>query len=219
MTLEELIAAYRQRAGDTATPPNRRDEGVATLLNAAEQEACERSLLILDTSTPEVCEIDVVAGTATYDLHTSILKLLRAKLDAGATPLEEISIEKLDAQEPGWETRTGSPHRFFQTSETSITLVPIPVADDIMRLRVNRGPLEPMVRDDDEPEIAQRHHFNLVDWALHLHYLDNDSEVLDQVASERHAARFTGNFGARPDANVQRKQRDRRPPVVRMGAW
>ncbi len=45
-------------------------------------------------------------------------------------------------------------------------------------------------------------------------YLKQDAETFDKMKAGEYGALFTASFGERPDANVQRKQRDRRPPVV-----
>ena len=44
--------------------------------------------------------------------------------------------------------------------------------------------------------------------------LKQDAEVFDTSKAATSLALFVQSFGERPDANVQRKQRDRRPPVV-----
>lgn len=219
MTLEELIDAFRDRSGDTVTPPLWSDDEVTLFLNEAQNEACERARLILDTTSPEVCELYVSAGTSGYDLDPRVLEIRRAKLDLATRPLVETSIEELDAQMPGWESKTGTPTHFFQTSETGLTLVPKPLAADTLRLRVIRLPLQPMADDSDEPEIAAKHHYRMLDWALRCAYLKQDSEALDKQKAADHEAMFAASFGVRPDANVQRKRRDRRTPVVQMGTW
>jgi hypothetical protein len=216
VNLEEQIAAFRDRTGDTEAPYLWSDQEVTLFLNAAQDEAAERAYLIFDATTDEVCEIPIVAGTATYDLHPSILKIQRAKLDLGNRPLVETSIEKLDEECQGWETTSGNPCRFFQTSDTTITLQPNPTVNDTLRLRAFRLPLVRMEDDADEPEIAAKHHYRAIDWALRCAYLKQDSETLDKGKAAEHEASFTASFGERPDANVQRKRRDRRPPVVRM---
>jgi hypothetical protein len=215
MTLEERIDACRARTGDTSTPPLWSDVEWTLFLNEADAEVAERSLVLLDTTTGEVCEIAVEAGTATYDLHASILKIQRAKLDDGRVPLVETSIEELD-EGGSWEAKTGQSGRFFQSSETTLTLVPIPIAADTLRLRVYRLPLELMAADGDVSEIPAKYHYRAMDWALRCAYLKQDVETLDKGKAAEHDAIFTASFGQRPDANVQRKRRDRRTPVVRM---
>lgn len=240
MNLEEQIQACRARASDLKDPPLWSDEEWTLFLNEAQNEAAERGQLLLDMTTPEVCVIDVTAGQQTYAVHASILKIKRAKMDLGDRPLIETSVEDLDSGGTGWfpsglnasgsnatwypggsdwEKLTGEPERFFQNADNSITLVRIPVRDDTLRLRVTRLPLAPMVNDDDEPEIAARYHYRMLDWALRCAYLKQDPDTLDEKKAEKFEASFIAAFGVRPDANVQRKRRDRRPAGVRMGMW
>lgn len=219
MNLEELIKVCRARANDAVLPYLWSDEDWILFLNEAEAEAAERAELLLDISTPAVCQITVTAGVSTYPMHRSILKIQRAKLDLGRSPLMETSIEELDNASNGWESKSGNPGRFFQTSDTTLTLVPTPMAADVLRLRVYRLPIRPMADDNDMPEIAARYHYRMLDWALRCAYLKQDSETLDKAKAAEHEAIFVAAFGERPDANVQRKRRDRRPPVVRMGTW
>jgi hypothetical protein len=240
MTLDDQIQACRSLNGDTAAPFLWSDEEWTLYLNEAQREAAERGQLILDVSTPAVVEINVVAGTRTYPLHPSIIKIKRAKLDLGDRPLIETSATQMDEGGTGWfpsglnayaaystwypggsnwETLTGNPERFIQNGDQSITLIRIPIADDVLRMRVTRLPLVDMVDDDDEPEIASRYHFRALDWARHLAYLKQDPDALDQNKAAALEQSFTAAFGVRPDANVQRKRREGGTRAVRMGAW
>lgn len=218
MTLDDMISVCRTRTADAVAPYLWSDVEWTMFLNEAENEAAERAQLLLDTSTAACCRISVVANTATYNLHASILKVQRAKLTLGTRPLAETSIEQLDS-ESNWEAGTGTPARFFQTSDTKITLVPIPTAADTLNMRVYRLPLVPMETGIDEPEIAAKHHYRMLDWALRCAYLKQDAETLDKGKAAEYESAFIASFGVKPDANVQRKRRDRRPPVVQMGAW
>jgi hypothetical protein len=50
----------------------------------------------------------------------------------------------------------------------------------------------------------------------HCALLKTDAETLNVQKALKHEKVFERSFGARLDANVQRKHRDRRPPIVRM---
>lgn len=240
MTLDEQIRACRALNGDTAKPFLWSDEEWTLYLNEAQREAAERGQLILDISTPSVVEIPVVAGQRTYDLHPSIIKIKRAKLDLGERPLLERSTDEMDGAGTGWfpsglnayaenanwfpagtnwETLTGNPEWFIQNGSESITLIRIPTLPDMLRLRVTRLPLEDMTDDEDEPEIPARYHFRMLDWARHLAYLKQDPDTKDEDKAATLEASFTAAFGVRPDANVQRKRREGGSRSVRMGAW
>ena len=49
--------------------------------------------------------------------------------------------------------------------------------------------------DTDEPEIRPHLHPSLVYWMLHLAYLKQDSETMDEKKAAFNEARFTSEFG------------------------
>jgi hypothetical protein len=48
---------------------------------------------------------------------------------------------------------------------------------------------------------------------------DSEKETYDTKKAERHEAAFTRSFGAKIDANVQRKRRAHRPRVTRLNRY
>lgn len=220
MKVADFITEFRDTVKDHIEPPFWTSENIVRYLNEAVQEACERAKLIEDRSTPTVCSITLQAGVSTYNLHPSVLEIKR--LSCRGRPLDETSTEELDCHSPGWETRSGQPrvYVFEQASGTQppkVRLVPTPTATDTIALTVYRGALKPLSADLDTatPEIPARFHDRLMDWALHRAYLKQDADAFDPNKAAVSLALFVQAFGERPDANVQRKQRDRRPPLVR----
>jgi hypothetical protein len=51
---------------------------------------------------------------------------------------------------------------------------------------------------------------------MHRAYLKQDAETFNPIKAAEYLGLFEQAFGERPDANVQRKRRDKRPRVVRM---
>ena len=219
MNLQELINELRIALADEVEPYLWSDEALTSYLNEAVQESCERALLIEDMTTEAVCRISLQPGQAVYRLHPSVLKVERALVDG--KPLTETSIERLDEGMTNWEARRGEPRQyvFVQAGcagQPTIQLVPEPVAPGLLKLRVYRGALVPMAAaETDAPEIPVRHHRKLMNWALRCAYLRPDADGYDRDRAQLHEAMFERDFGARPDANVQRKQRDKRPRLVR----
>ena len=70
------------------------------------------------------------------------------------------------------------------------------------------------VEYDFGAKIPERFHERLMDWVLHRAYLKQDADTFDPNKAATSLALFVQAFGERPDANVQRKQRDRQPPIV-----
>lgn len=221
MNLQELINELRIALADEVEPYLWSDEALTSYLNEAVQEACERALLIEDMTTEAVCRIALQTGQAVYRLHPSVLKVERALVDG--KPLTETSIERLDEGMSNWEARRGEPRQYVfvqagGAGQPAIQLVPEPVAAGLLKLRVYRGALVPMeaaAAETAAPEIPVRHHRKLMNWALRCAYLRPDADGYDRDRAQVHEAMFERDFGARPDANVQRKQRDKRPRLVR----
>ena len=221
MNVEQFIADFRSDLSDDAgEKPLWSDEEIVRWLNEAVQEASERALLTEDRSTPAVCSIAVQVGVAVYDLHPSVLEIKRASLDG--KPLGETSLEAMDACSDGWESRTGQPRQFIFEQASGGTparlrLVYTPTRAGTVALTVYRGALKKLSADlpTGKPEIPERFHERLKDWVYRCAYLKQDADVLDKSKAAEFEIAFERSFGARPDANVQRKQRDKRPPVVR----
>lgn len=213
MNLELLRAQFRIESDDKITPYLWADESVDQWLNDAVEEAAVRALLIHDVATPAVCQVPVVAGVAVYPLHASIINITRAAFTAtGDTQEYELwgtTEYELDRIEPGWRKLEETPRAFIH-KDTTIRLSRLPIAG-VLDLEVNRLPLEPMVNDTDEPEIAGVHHRHLVLWALHKAFSVPDSETVDPIRAERAEREFTAAFGPRPDADARRRQEYSRP--------
>lgn len=220
MDVAAFIADFRVRVDDTAGDLLWSDASAVVFLNEALDEACERARLIEDRTTAACCAIALVTAQADYALHPTVILVKRVTFRGQV--LEETSPEKLDRQYGGssWETRTGLPCSFIQT-EGKIRLVPFPSVGyntQSLAMTVVRRELLPRTlagATNGAPELAVRWHSKLVDWMAHRAYSVADTETLNPVKAAEFAARFTTSFGERVDANVQRKQRDRRVPVTR----
>ncbi|MFN7152938.1 MAG: DUF6682 family protein [Acidovorax sp.] len=220
MNVADFISEFRATVADVQMPHFWSSELVVRYLNEAVQEACERAKLIEDRLTPVVCTVTLEPNVSTYQLHASVFEIKRATLRG--RPLDETSVEEMDGDCLGWESLKGLPRCFiFEPAAgvrtASLRLVRIPTQTDTLALTVYRGALKPLSADIDtgKPEIPERFHERLMDWVLHRAYLKQDADTFDPNKAAVSLALFVQAFGERPDANVQRKQRDRRPPVVR----
>lgn len=238
MNRDDLFAAFRARAADTADPPLWSDAELQEFVDDAHNEAAERARLIRDSTTPEICAVDVVPGTAVYLLDRRILSVERAKLDLQSNPLRLTSTQAMDSPRGramphewrssgpswidsagwGWETQTGSPCYAVLDDEGGrwkLTLAPIPTVADTLRLQVFRLPLACMDDEEDEPEIPYRLHIRLVDWMMHRAYSKSDADMFDERKAAESEAIFASAFGQRVDSNVRRKQEDLSSSIVR----
>ena len=215
MTLEEIIFAFRKRVFDGVAPFLWSDEEVALFADDAVNEACIRARLIEDKTTPAVCSIPLVIATSSYLLHPSIFAIKR--ITCRSTVLNETSVEELDLRDAYWETRISSPPReYIYGQGTTLRVFPMPAAIDPLALTVYRIPLLPLTADDTNaaPEIPAHQHMRLLDWICYRAYSKEDTETFNADKAARYEAKFIESFGIRSDANVLRKQRDKRPPRV-----
>lgn len=221
MNLKQLLSRTRSLADDIVTGGAElwTDEQLTDYLNEAELEACIRGKLIQELETP-ACQLALVDEKRIYDLNPLVLDVLAARLRGQDEDLERAAIEavRFGRRNPGRPTayalmndgsETAGPKLVFDRAAPEGTT-------DILDLHIHRRPLFPLEAEDDEPEIGIVHHDALPYWALHLAFLHRDTDAEDPQRSADMAARFTARFGFRVDANVARKQRRRRAPVVRM---
>lgn len=220
MNVAEFIAAFRADLRDDVDGELWSDADIVRYLNDAVQEANERAFLTEDRATPAVCSITLTADVSTYNLHPSVIRIKR--LTYLGRPLDETSVEEMDAESSNWESRSGEPRRYIfeQASGGSparVRLWPTPTSAGTIALTVNRGALKKLTVDigTAKPELPERFHERLKDWVYRCAYLKQDADAFDKSKAIEFEASFERSFGARPDANVQRKQRDKRPPIVR----
>lgn len=217
MQVGDFIARFRATVMDEVHGQFWSDAEIVSYLNEAVQEACERAKLIEDRSTI----LELVPGQDTYTLHRSVFEIKRLALRGRL--LVETSVEALDCDAPGWEARTGHPRRFIFEQASGVQppkvrLVPTPAIAGEAGITVYRGARQELSAKNPtaQPEIPARFHERLMDWVMHRAHLKQDADAFDPAKAAASLALFVQAFGERPDANVQRKHRDRRPPVVRM---
>lgn len=219
-TLNDLLEQARIDLDDPEQPGNGDDSlslfktrELVGYINRAVDEACIRSELILDSDTPEVCEVAVAANQAKYDLDSRIILIKRAKLVSATRPLTKIDRDYLDAAHPGWEDRTGPPEQYLADMNQGIRLYPTPENADTLRLTVWRRPLEPIPahKGYQEPPIPPEDHYPLLHW---VYYLALDRQDVDTYAPEKamqHAQAFAQQFGRRKSAWEREFDRKSRP--------
>lgn len=213
MRLNDLIRIFRAEVDDAVMPYLWSDPDLIEYANDAELEACRRSRLIVDSSTAAICQIAVVAGTATYALDPRVLFIRRVRL-TGLLPLKRKNMQDMDSQFPGWEdAEVSTPSAFIPDFETGkIRLYPTPDAAATLNLMVVRDPLAEMNDDSDTPEIAARYHRSLRFWMMHRAYLKKDADANDPKKAAESLALFEQEFGKKSSALdetwIEREQMD-----------
>jgi hypothetical protein len=206
MTLDDLIAEYREEAHDSGTPPLVSDAWLTKRANQAEQEVCRRSGLLIE-SVHAMCTVAVTAGNPVVSLNSKIIDIKKARMSLDAVFLLPASVNNLCAT---WEADTGTPSHYITDYQSgAIRLYPVPVVDDDLKLTVTRLPLVGMSAGTDEPEIRAEYHDALVQWLLHRAYAKQDIDIFDPQKSARALAEFEREFGTRSSARNEHWMRAR----------
>lgn len=223
MTLSELIAQFRSDADDrVANPYLFSTADIRAWLNEAQEEAADRALLLHDSTTAEICTIDVVANTATYALDGRIINLKRVAYTADGSTDEVVLIcrdrTEQDRWRPNWRREVDVPREYIHDS-TSLTLGCLPASDGTLALEVDRLPLT-NIEDSasEEPEIHRLNHRELVHWALYRGYSRPDSEVHDPQRAAIELERFERTFGLSRSAK-RRRDLNANVPLVNKAIW
>ena len=228
----EMITHMRESILDDATPPFLwQDPELMRALNYGEVQACRRAHLIIDGSTPNdngtagtagtagqqpLCTLPIIAGTATYTCSPKILQIRRCQLLSMAYPLEgPKTYAEMDDLISGWmgtggtigsAGESGTPYVFLNEPGNTITFIRAPSANDTAMLVVSRIPLTPFTLRTS-PEIQEKYHEGIMDWAAHLAFMKPDSQTINLNLAQMYEAKFTRQFGPLPDAYSDRMRK------------
>ena len=229
MTGQEMIAHLRESVlDDSAAPYLWQDTELMRYLNYAEVQACRRAHLIIDGTTSNdngtaatagtvgqrpLCTLSLIADTATYILSPKILQIKRCQLRSMQIPLiGPVTYPEIDEYVSGWIGTNGTvstagsggyPMYFLNEPGNTITFIQAPSVSDTASLVVSRIPLTPFTISSS-PEIAEKYHEGLMDWAAHLAYMKNDSDTLNLNLAKVYADKFEVQFGKLLDAYSDR---------------
>jgi hypothetical protein len=188
MSISELVSQARTDVlDDSATPYLWSDEQLTRYADEACLEACKRAPLVKRAYT-----LNVVAGTAAYSIDASVRQIYLAKLTAFDNPLSHVSEEDLTITiGPSYRLITGQPTAFTRRKHT-ITLYPIPVANDTLVLSTSNTPDDNFDVDDD---IDSVYHKGLLHYIAYKAYLLRDADTYNPVKAAEHLASFDRFFG------------------------
>ena len=229
---EEIVGYLRESIlDDVKVPYLWSTTELLRMCNYAEVQACRRAHLIIDSSTANdsgtagtastmgqkpLCTLSIVANQATYNLSPKVLMVKRAQLLSQAVPLDgPKTYFDLDYLISGWigtsgtvgtAGSTGAPVFFLNEPGNTITFVEAPSVDDTAYLVVSRIPLIPFELKTS-PEIDEKYHIDLTDWAAHLAYMKNDSDTLNLNLAKYYSDSFAAKFGPLPNAYSDRMRK------------
>lgn len=202
MTLRDLIQLFRQEVDDLSEPFLWSDDEAIDFANDAQQEACRRARLLVDSSTTAICQIAVTGGASgLLTLDARVIFVRKARF-ASSLPLKRMSMQDMEAYDPYWQDTTAStPTVFVPDLETGkLQLWPKPSASGTLLLTVVREPLADMDSDDDTPEIPARWQRSLRHWMVFRAYSKQDSQAADPKKAAAALALFEQEFGAKSGA-------------------
>jgi hypothetical protein len=178
------------------------DKRLVRYINEAHRRFARRSLVIRDGSTPDCCQVQLVAGQTLYPLHTSVIGVISALYAGDNTDLARAGHAALGTYHlpdtfffnpTGLSTLPPGKVLAFSTDEqitandygtfnrVTLRVYPAPATPylGIVNLRVVRLPLERFSEDNQSayPEVPEDYHLDLLDWAayLALRIADNDA--------------------------------------------
>lgn len=189
MSPGELLGLFRKEVDDLAEPYLWSDEEFYFYLNEAHSLFIRLIGGIADRRSP-MTKITYKTGDQFKKYDPRILRIKGAFDEQNKI----ITIRNLDNFESGYleddygmrinsgldDGRTG-PLKFLITDVEAfeIQLYPIPDHDGFVRLYVYRLPLENIVNESSEFEIAEPHHLNLLNWVKYKAYMKQDVETFD----------------------------------------
>ena len=232
MTGQELITHLRESIlDDVVPPPLWSDTELLRMFNYAEVQACRRAHLIIDSTTAldsgtaatagtmgqkALCQLPLIGNQAVYNLSPKILQVKRLQLGSMAFPLlGPLTYDEVDSELSGWWGTNGTvgtcgssgyPTTYLNEPGNSITFLLAPSVNDTAYLVVSRLPLTPFTMGT-APEIDEKYHIDLCDWAAHLAYMKSDTETLNLNLAKFYEDRFTQKFGPLPDAYSDRMRK------------
>jgi hypothetical protein len=208
MNLRKLIELFRIETDDLVAPFAWQDPELAEYATDAQNEACRRARLLVDSSSADICQYEVLAGDPWITLDPRVIFVRRAKVGQRTSRLTRFSYRDLDPV-PGWEAHLAIPHGFITDMETGKLRLypyyepdnplPVPPATatqvDTLSLTVVRLPLTDLTHPDDTVEIHDRYARNLRHWMAYRAYMKRDSEVFNPVKAAEALKLFEAEFG------------------------
>lgn len=207
MNAERLIEIVRGQIDDVSAPQFFSDETLLDFLSEAEEQACRRAKLLVDSTNTQICEIAMAVNEALYPLDRRVIFVRNVRLASNGRVLRQERTQDLDACIRNWESRTGSPMAYLTDYETGkIRFDRLPTAVDTAYLRVTRLPLKEITDLQQEPEIHQRWHRSLLHWVRYRCYMTEDEQVFDPNKASLALGLFEGEFGT--ESSAQNEQWD-----------
>jgi hypothetical protein len=100
----------------------------------------------------------------------------------------------------------GVPYGWLNEPGSTITFILAPGQNDVASLVISRIPLTPFTLQTS-PEIDEKYHEGLIDWAAHLAFMKPDSDTMNLNLAKVYEDNFIRQFGQLPDAYSDRMRK------------
>jgi hypothetical protein len=189
------------------------DETLIRYIGDAENRFCRRTMILRDSTTPEVCRVKLKQGQKLYKLHDSILALLSAKFGAAENDLSISGHSIVTGHVPNtylnfnptapYTIAPGTPVAVFtdeaevydRRAAVTLTTYPVPSATEdgqYINIRVVRKPLTKYsVNDLDRcSEVPDDYQLDVLEGAAWLAQRTWDSDAGSSTTADKHKANF-----------------------------
>lgn len=220
MTLDEQLTELRVNilrdrsdiiAGDTDSLWS--DETLLRYIKDAERRFARQTLLLRDGTTPEVAQIKLRSGIATYPAHDSVIAVLSARYDTNTYDMARSGHAIVSQSNPPeflsfdpatpYTVAPGAPLAYY-TDETlvfarqggvTVTVYPVPGADEagkLLHMRVIRLPMTKYTLDDleRESEIPEDYQLDALEWAAYRAQRGFDADAGAPTSADAHKKAF-----------------------------
>jgi hypothetical protein len=162
------------------------------------------ALHLCSAAHPTVSASHTVTGTAGTMILTALLK---GTAGNGIALLStDVNLVMSGTYMTGGVDNSGFPTYFLNEPGNTITFIRAPSSITTASLVVSRIPLVPFTLQTS-PEIEEKYHEGLMDWAAHLAYMKNDSDTLNLNLAKLYENKFDQQFGKLPDAYSDRMRK------------
>lgn len=189
------------------------DETLLRYIGDAERRFARRTLMLRDSTTPEVAQVILKTGVPTYPLHDTVIGVLSAKYDTDVfdlqrsghglilqyTPPEFLSYDPTVS----YTVAPGRPIAFYtdetlvfaRRSKVTLSVYPVPGTDQngkILYLRTIRMPMSSYTMDDlnTESELPEAYQLDVLEWAAYRALRGFDADAGAPTTAESHKAAF-----------------------------
>jgi hypothetical protein len=196
------------------------DQELIAWTNNSINELCEKTDLLVDSTTAAICQIAITAGAYKYALDSRIINILRAKIAVQTWPMTHITLDDLDSMSSNWEDTTitlrDTPTYFCtDRDEGYVTLYPFPVANGTLRLTVHRYPLVQLTTAvlEAQLELPFQYQNKLLDGILAQAYRKQDAETYRPEKSNAHLALWNASIEAIKWDRIKRRPFETNSPM------